>query len=82
MPGPTFPSVAATEPIEVIKSTPIRVIKIEPNEKTTTYNIVKAKILQIKILSKNEYVGYNQTYKAQRKVKIAILGIGYGDGIC
>ena len=32
-------------------------------------------------LGKNEYVGYNQTYKTQKKVKIAILGIGYGDGI-
>ena len=42
---------------------------------------LKAKILQIKILGKNEYVGYNQTYKTQKKVKIAILGIGYGDGI-
>ena len=39
---------------------------------------LKAKILQIKTLSKNEYVGYNQTFKTQRKVKIAILGIqGY-----
>ena len=42
---------------------------------------LKAKILQIKTLKKNEYVGYNQTYKTYKKVKIAILGIGYGDGI-
>jgi len=42
---------------------------------------LKAKILQIKTLNKNEYVGYNQTYKTHEKIKIAILGIGYGDGI-
>ena len=42
---------------------------------------LKAKILQIKTLSKNEYVGYNQTYKTHDKIIIAILGIGYGDGI-
>jgi len=42
---------------------------------------VKAKILQIKTLKKDEYVGYNQTYKTRGKITIAILGIGYGDGI-
>jgi len=42
---------------------------------------LKAKILQIKTLRKYEYVGYNQTYKTHNKTKIAILGIGYGDGI-
>jgi len=42
---------------------------------------LKAKILQIKTLGTNEYVGYNQTYKTQKKIIIAILGIGYGDGI-
>jgi alanine racemase len=29
---------------------------------------LKAKILQIKTLSKNEYVGYNQTYKTHGKI--------------
>jgi len=42
---------------------------------------LKAKILQIKTLNKNECVGYNQTYKTHIKIKIAILGIGYGDGV-
>tara|TARA_Y100001970_G_C14165691_1_gene821147 strand:+ start:111 stop:1184 length:1074 start_codon:yes stop_codon:yes gene_type:complete len=42
---------------------------------------LKAKILQVKYLDKNEYVGYNQTYKTKKRKKIAILGIGYGDGI-
>ena len=42
---------------------------------------LKAKILQIKIIEKNEYVGYNKTFKTNKKTKIAILGIGYADGI-
>ena len=43
--------------------------------------ILKAKILQIKKLNKGEYVGYNQTYRTKKMIKIAILGIGYADGI-
>ena len=41
---------------------------------------LKAKILQIKIIKKNNYVGYNQTYKTIKNTKVAILGIGYADG--
>ena len=42
---------------------------------------LKAKVLQIKNLEKNEFVGYNQTFKSSKKITIAILGIGYADGI-
>jgi len=42
---------------------------------------LKAKILQIKEINKNEYVGYNQTFKTKKKTWIAIIGIGYGDGL-
>ena len=42
---------------------------------------LKAKILQIKQINKNEYVGYNQTYRSKKKIWIAIIGIGYGDGL-
>jgi alanine racemase len=42
---------------------------------------LKAEILQIKKLSKNQYVGYNQTFYSKRNMTIAILGIGYADGI-
>ncbi len=42
---------------------------------------LKAKILQIKQLNKNEYVGYNQTYKTNKKTWIAVIAIGYGDGL-
>ena len=42
---------------------------------------LKGKVLQIKTISKNEFVGYNQTYKTNKKIRVAILGIGYADGI-
>ena len=42
---------------------------------------LKAKILQIKQILKNEFIGYNQTYKTKKKIWIAVIGIGYGDGI-
>ena len=42
---------------------------------------LKAKILQVKQINKNEYVGYNQTFKTKQKTWIAIIGIGYGDGL-
>ena len=42
---------------------------------------LKAEILQIKKVKKNEYIGYNQTYFTKNEITIAILGIGYADGI-
>ncbi len=42
---------------------------------------LKAKILQIKQILKKEYIGYNQTYKTKKNIWIAVIGIGYGDGI-
>ena len=42
---------------------------------------LKGKVLQIKEINKNEYIGYNQTFKTKGKIKVAIVGIGYADGI-
>ena len=42
---------------------------------------LKACVLQIKNIKKNEFIGYNQTYKSKKNIKTAVLGIGYGDGI-
>ena len=42
---------------------------------------LKARVLQIKKLEKNEFIGYNQTYQTSKPTTIAILGIGYADGI-
>ena len=43
--------------------------------------ILKGKILQIKKIDRNEFIGYNQTYKTNKKIQVAIVGIGYADGI-
>jgi len=42
---------------------------------------LKACVLQIKEIRKKEFIGYNQTYKTKKNIKVAILGIGYGDGL-
>ena len=52
-----------------------KILKIKPVIK------LKAKILQIKEIGANEYVGYNQTFKTKKNTVIAIIGIGYGDGL-
>ena len=41
----------------------------------------KGKIIQIKDLQKNQYIGYNRTFKTKNKTKVAIIGLGYEDGI-
>ncbi len=41
----------------------------------------KGKIIQIKDLEKNQYIGYNRTFKTKTKTKVAIIGLGYEDGI-
>ena len=43
--------------------------------------ILKGKIIQIKNIQKNQYVGYNRTYKTKTKITVAIVGLGYEDGI-
>ncbi len=42
---------------------------------------LKGKIIQIKKLEKNQFVGYNQTHKTKSTKFIAIIGMGYADGI-
>ena len=42
---------------------------------------VKAPVLQIADLPKGEFVGYSATYRAPTQRKLAIISIGYGDGI-
>ena len=42
---------------------------------------LKAKILQVKELNKNQFVGYNQTYKTHKTTWVAIIAIAYGDGL-
>jgi alanine racemase len=42
---------------------------------------LKAKVLQIKAIKAGEYISYNQSGKMNHDGKIAILSIGYSDGI-
>ncbi len=42
---------------------------------------LKGKIIQVKDLQKNQYIGYNRTYKTKNKTKVAIIGLGYEDGV-
>ena len=41
---------------------------------------LKCKIISIKYLEENSYVGYGNSFKTNRKSKIAVLPIGYSDG--
>ena len=40
-----------------------------------------SRIIQIKDLKKGEGVGYNMTYKAKKNIKIAIIPLGYFEGV-
>ncbi len=40
-----------------------------------------SRLSQIKTAEKGETIGYNRTYKATRKMKFAIIPIGYADGL-
>jgi len=46
-------------------------------------NVIKfqGKIIQIKDIQKNAFIGYNRTFKTKNKTKVAIIGLGYEDGI-
>ena len=42
---------------------------------------LKAPVLQITNLPKGAFVGYSATYRASSERKIAVVSIGYGDGL-
>ena len=58
-------------------------INTAPYRKNQMKNVVtiKAPVLQIANLPKGDFVGYSATYRASSNRKIAIVSIGYGDGI-
>ena len=58
-------------------------INTAPYRQNQMKNIVslKAPVLQIADLKKGEFVGYSATYRASANRKIAIVSIGYGDGV-
>lgn len=50
------------------------------NEKYSSVVEIKSKIVQINYVQKNELVGYNKNFIADRRLKVAIIPIGYADG--
>ena len=51
-----------------------------PNQMENVVTL-KAPVLQIANLPKGDFVGYSATYRASSNRKIAIVSIGYGDGL-
>lgn len=58
-------------------------INTAPYRENEMHNILelKAPVLQVKPLAKGEFVGYSATFRAPQDMKIAIVSIGYGDGL-
>ena len=58
-------------------------INTAPYRENEMKNILelKAPVLQVKKLDKGEFVGYSATFRAPCDMKIAIVSIGYGDGL-
>ena len=54
-----------------------------PDRQNRMKNVVslKAPVLQIANVGKGEYIGYGASYKAAKNMKIAIVSIGYADGL-
>lgn len=42
---------------------------------------LKSKIIEIQNLEKGEFVGYGGKYIVEKKMRVAVVGIGYGDGL-
>lgn len=40
-----------------------------------------SKVIEVKNVNKGEYIGYSESYKAETNIKVAIVDIGYKDGI-
>lgn len=58
-------------------------INTAPYRQNEMQNILelKAPVLQVKPLAKGEFVGYSATFRAPKDMQIAIVSIGYGDGL-
>jgi len=52
----------------------------ENNEKMLPVAHWSAQVYQTRNLKKGDVVGYGPLYRAKRKMRMAILGVGYGDG--
>ena len=51
------------------------------DENLTQISSLKSVITQIREVRKGNFIGYNNTFKAERDMKIAIIPVGYADGL-
>lgn len=51
------------------------------HKKLRPFISIKSKIVSLKTINKNASVGYDRTFIANRKMKIAIVPLGYADGV-
>ena len=58
-------------------------INTAPYRENEMQNIIelKAPVLQVANTQKGDFIGYSATYKCPKAMKIAIVSIGYGDGV-
>ena len=58
-------------------------INTAPYRENEMQNIIelKAPVLQVANANKGDFIGYSATYKCPKAMKIAIVSIGYGDGV-
>ena len=58
-------------------------INTAPYRENEMQNIIelKAPVLQVAKTQKGDFIGYSATYKCAKEMKIAIVSIGYGDGV-
>lgn len=54
--------------------------RIHPKYKLKPALTWKTKIIQIKQIEQNETIGYNKTFWAKKKMKIAVIPVGYNEG--
>jgi alanine racemase len=56
-------------------------IEHQPHKKLLPALTFNTRIAQIKFIEKGKSIGYDFTYTARKKIKIAILPVGYNDGV-
>jgi len=55
--------------------------KLNTSEQLERVHTLLAKVIQVKTVKKGETVGYNRTHTLDRDSQIAIINIGYADGL-
>ena len=65
-----------------LKSAEGRFLSIDLNSKINFHHVVnlKAKVIQIRSIKKNDTVGYGATFKAKKNMYIGTIAVGYADG--